>query len=285
MILANLGIFVNNEILEYVKDSALGELNIVSDVSILKPEESGVSEYNPVNTFCITDNRETADIIREWGYGFAVYITSENREESFPDALYAIESFENMTINQIDRMLLRYLELPWSVLETTRCIVREMTEDDVDDLYRIYDDPDVKKYLEPLFEDREKEIGYITDYRKYQYRFYEYGFWMVIDKADNKVIGRAGLTNREGFDNVELGYVFDREYRNKGYAEEVCKAIIEYAKDELFINIIDVYVHPDNLRSINLLRKLNFRECEKRVINSDELIRFSLGNSEADVLI
>ena len=285
MNLVNLGIFINDEILEYVRGSQLSNLNIVTDVYVLAPDNSDMMEYNPGNTFCITDSRKIADIIKEWGYGFAVYITQDNREELFPHALYAIESFNDMTVNQVDRMLLRYLNLPWTIIETDRCILREMVEEDVDALYRIYDDDDVHKYLEPLFEDREKEIQYISDYRKYQYRFYEYGFWMVVSKEDNTVIGRAGLTNRESFDNVELGYVFDREYRNLGYAQEVCSAIIEYAKDELCINVIDVYVHPDNTRSLNLLNKLGFIECEKVTVGNEELIRFMHDNSEADVLI
>lgn len=65
------------------------------------------------------------------------------------------------------------------------------------------------------------------------YGFFEHGLWLVIRKEDNKVIGRAGIENREidGELQKELGYLIGKPWQGKGYAAEACLAILDYVKE------------------------------------------------------
>ena len=94
------------------------------------------------------------------------------------------------------------------------------------------------------------------------YGMYGYGLWIVEDKQNGRIIGRAGISirNIDGEDCNELGYVIRREYRNKGYADEVCRAIIEYAADELEILELYIVSELDNLYSEHLALKLGFEK-------------------------
>ncbi|MBR6451730.1 MAG: GNAT family N-acetyltransferase [Lachnospiraceae bacterium] len=213
---------------------------------------------SPENTFFFTDVRETADEISRAGYGFAVYENENSRKEAFPDALYLVDAFSDLEIFRIDRMLSRFLEKPWEILTTERCRVREMTLDDVDPLYEIYHSSSFMDNGESLYPDPDEEKRYTVDYIKHQYRFFEYGIWIVEDKETGKIIGRAGFANREGYEDPELGYGFAESARHKGIATEVCTAILAYGKKEFGFSKVNAFSLPENTDSIRLLDRLGF---------------------------
>ena len=74
-----------------------------------------------------------------------------------------------------------------------------MTEADLDALYEIQSGEDDSPFLEPLFEDRDRQLAQIRDEIRYQYGFYEFGIWIVELAESHTVIGRAGLQLRDGY--------------------------------------------------------------------------------------
>lgn len=92
------------------------------------------------------------------------------------------------------------------------------------------------------------------------YGFYQYGLWLVYEKSTQKLIGRVGIENREidGILRQELGYVIGKNYQHKGYAYEAAKAVLKYAKEELFLDEMFICVQKDNIPSIALAKKLGF---------------------------
>ena len=67
------------------------------------------------------------------------------------------------------------------------------------------------------------------------YGFFEHGLWLVIRKEDNKVIGRAGIENREidGELQKELGYLIGKPWQGMGHdlPGMSCLAILDYVKE------------------------------------------------------
>ena len=172
--------------------------------------------------------------------------------------------------NQKTLKTLLHNGIPWDILETERLKVRETTVADIDRFYEIYSDPSTTMYTEPLFEDKDEEIKYTRNYIETIYGFYGYGIWTVIEKETGRVIGRAGVTDREGFDIPEIGFIIAPESRRKGYALEVCNAILDHAKTELGFTKIQALVKPQNTISIDLLKKLGFEITHK--LHQDYLI-------------
>ena len=220
-----------------------------------------------LSCFVFTDSREAADRLKERGIGFAVYSNSVSSKASFPDALYMVEDIRSLQIEQIERMLLRFLRLPWTILETERLVVREITEEDVDALYDLYGDGSEFPYTEGLYENPEEERAYTRDYIDKQYRFFEYGIWIVKEKTTGRIVGRAGIAGREGFEDPELGYAFAPDCRRKGYAYEVCGAILEYAEKNLNLDSINAFSREENTASLRLLNKLGFTYIKKVMID------------------
>ncbi|NTV78560.1 MAG: GNAT family N-acetyltransferase, partial [Clostridiales bacterium] len=184
-------------------------------------------------TLVISDNSLVCDYLTARGYCVAAYLHDGNRHESFSMISYIIEGFEELDYEYLSYIYSRSCGSPLTILETDRCILREITIEDVDSLYDLYANPLVTQYIEPLYKDREREIAYTKDYIKNIYGFYGYGLWIVCLKDSGTIIGRAGLEQREGMDGLELGFVFGVPFQKQGYAYEVCKAIVAYSKEKL----------------------------------------------------
>lgn len=176
----------------------------------------------------------------------------------WPHTDHLIVDFEQVDNEYLYRIYQRLNNEPWIILKTEHFIVRETTVSDVDDFYRIYSEPSITEYIEPLFDNPENERLYTRNYIKDIYGFYGFGMWSVIDKSTNVVVGRAGVSMIDGYDYPELGFLMDNAYQHKGYTFEVVSAIMEYSKNELEFSTIQARVKPDNLRSIKLLERLGF---------------------------
>ena len=85
--------------------------------------------------------------------------------------------------------------------------------------------------------------------------------WMIIKKDTLEVIGDLGF---KGFnyesENVDIGYGIIKEERRKGYTEEATTELIKWAFSKEFIKAITANCLIDNVSSVNLLKKLNFKE-------------------------
>lgn len=205
----------------------------------------------------VTDVPQLAERFGRRGVAVLGYLHERNKDASFSGVSYLIEDFSGMDSAYCRMVYARAHGLPLTVLETKRCIVREMTEDDLDRLYEIYADPSVTAYMEPLFEDRDEERAYIRNYIERIYAFYGYGLWSILDKESGLLIGRAGIEQKEEY--AELGYMIAPEYQNRGYATEVCREILMYAEGALGLSEIHAMVHEGNEVSQKLCDKLGFR--------------------------
>lgn len=213
-------------------------------------------------TLFVTDSALWQKRLWERRLPVIVYLHEENREEDFMLAEYAIEQIGEIGQESLELAYLRLTGQPWMILATERCIVRETTVDDVDSFYEIYREPSVTEYMEGLYEDRDAEIAYVQDYIRNVYRFYGYGMWTVLEKTSGKVIGRAGLSWREGYDIPELGFVIGVPWQRQGYAFEVCRAILDYGRKELGFVSFQALIMEENEKSRLLCEKLGFVKNE-----------------------
>lgn len=209
-------------------------------------------------TLVIADEPETVRKLLDEGWFVVVLYHEHNRELSFPQVRYGVEDVFGLEYRSYEEAYRRLAGLPWDILETDRLEVRESTLEDVDEFYRIYEDPSVTFYMENLYERREEETAYMKAYIDQVYGFYGYGLWSVLLKGTGQVIGRAGLSVREGYELPELGFVIGAAYQRRGYGFEVCAAVLAYARLELGFERVQALVKEKNLASRRLLTKLGF---------------------------
>lgn len=114
-------------------------------------------------------------------------------------------------------------------LTTDRLILRKFTERDIDDMFLLYSDKEVNRFL-PWFPFETR-----ADVEEYLYKsifpFYEkqvaYSY-AISQKSDDRVIGYVHI-NDIGESN-DMGYALRKEFWHKGIVTEACKAVLDRLK-------------------------------------------------------
>lgn len=224
----------------------------------------------------VTDHEAIAKALLEAKMAVLGYRHSQNMSEAFAGIQYILESPEGIPAEYFERVFRRYAGLPWSILETKHCYVRESCEADVEAFYGLYREPEVTRYTEGLYEHAVSERAYIREYIEKVYAYFEFGIWTVVLKESSEIIGRAGISVREGFAEPELGYVFGLAWQGKGLAKEVCEGIIKYAKEELEMTQLQVLIQVGNEASVGLAHRLGFVKKEELEVEGKLHIRMLL---------
>lgn len=285
---------------EQVKSSAqMNSQEIISEYADLLKDTMIQNNIDPENVLYIAATQESLhaaqmlgmavlgyDNRSEMGYS---YIQEKQECVNLPHSLSGVknvvEGFEEVDALFLERVYEREHHLPWEIARTDRWILREFTMDDMDGLVELYDQPgvayrivngyQVPGYIEPLLP-REEEEEYQRCYIENMYGFYGYGMWIVTEIRSPRIIGRAGLENREYEDGVELemGYVIDPRWQRRGIAYEVCSTIMEYARENTDFSRLNALTEADNVASIALLEKLGFTYLEDTDVSGSRTRRY-----------
>ena len=216
------------------------------------PQEEELS-----GTLILTDSPEGVSLAKEAGLPCLGLELSGQEPLS---CSYAVTDLSAVTQEYLERIYRRFYHIPWEILESERCIVREGTGEDVEGILNIYKDIEEFSLTRP-FDTPEEGRQYMQDYREMVYRFYEYGLWMVEEKESGVLIGVVGLENQifQKKEYLALGYIIGKKWRGQGYAEEVCREILVYSEAEFGVEELHCFVEPENAASIRLVEKLGFR--------------------------
>jgi RimJ/RimL family protein N-acetyltransferase len=147
-----------------------------------------------------------------------------------------------------------------AVIETSRLILRSLTEADVEPFFDIHQDPEVMRYLV-----LGTQAGGVTQaWRSIammlgHWQLRGYGPWAIVERATGEVIGRTGLWNPAGWPGLEIGWVIRRSRWGQGFATEAARAALEWTWRELDVNEVVSIIHPDNTRSIRVAEKIGAR--------------------------
>ena len=213
----------------------------------------------------ISDFREGLDFLKENGRFFAAWRHPFNKDEDLSPAAYTLENLPQIDMDDFVKVWEREAGLPWTILKTDRLLLREFadTEDDLDALYRIYNDPDALRFLTPPAADRDEERAALSLYLERVYRFYGFGSWAVLLRDTGEIIGRAGFGLPDPEDasfTPSLGYLIGAGFRGRGYASEICRAIVNYGFRVLGFDFVKASADKDNTPSVRLLMSLGFRQ-------------------------
>ncbi len=84
-----------------------------------------------------------------------------------------------------------------------------------------------------------------------------YGPWIVINRAEDVVVGSAGFQGIPANDgSVELGFGIHPGYRNKGYATEAALALVAWALRQTSVKRVVANCEPANDPSIRVLERV-----------------------------
>jgi ribosomal-protein-alanine N-acetyltransferase len=159
-----------------------------------------------------------------------------------------------------------------NIIETNGLILRRLRPADLEALFALYRDPEVRKYFPEgtlTYEETREELAWIIDV---YYGQYGYGLWATIYKETGAFIGRCGLipwTIDQRLE-VEVAYLLDKAYWGQGLATEAAQAIVQYAFEQLQLSRLICLFDPEHQASRNVAEKMGMTlEKELEGINGD----------------
>jgi RimJ/RimL family protein N-acetyltransferase len=83
-----------------------------------------------------------------------------------------------------------------------------------------------------------------------------FGMWGVFEKDTQRLAGRVGFHEPDGWPSFELGWTIGREFQGKGYATEAARRCLEYAFDDMGRDHVISLIDPENTASIRVAERL-----------------------------
>lgn len=156
------------------------------------------------------------------------------------------------------------------ILETSRLLLRHLIMDDLDELYALYRDPEIRRYFPEgvltLEETKEELEWHMHGHPRHP----QLGLWATILKETGKFIGRCGLLPWEidGNLEIEIAYLLNKSSWGQGLATEAARGIMAYGFGTLGYSRLICLIDPDNIASQRVAEKIGMA-LERKVDGID----------------
>lgn len=145
-----------------------------------------------------------------------------------------------------------------NTLETSRLILRNWTDEDIEPFFLMNQDPEVMEYFPGLL--TMDMVQSFISRMKEQLTDKGFTLWAVEEKKSKAFIGFIGL-NIPAWEAhftpcVEIGWRLASAYWGNGYATEGAKAVLEFAFNHLKLKRVVAFTVPENIRSRKVMEKI-----------------------------
>jgi ribosomal-protein-alanine N-acetyltransferase len=144
-------------------------------------------------------------------------------------------------------------------LQTDRLLLREITPDDREGIFKNFSDVEVAKwFFEEPYTDMEQvdQIiqAFITEFEEAK------GLtWAMVLTRNREFVGTCGYGEIDLGSRGEVGFDLAKEHWGKGLMSEALGAVIAYGFDVLGLSRVEAHTYSANVRAIRLLTKLGFQ--------------------------
>ena len=147
------------------------------------------------------------------------------------------------------------------ILETSRLQLRRLVPQDLDALFRLYRDPEIRRHYPDGTRTLEETKEELEWFQHGHPAHPELGLWATVERASGEMIGRCGLLpwTIAGEPEVELAYMIDKAHWRQGLATEASRAIVEYARTHLHLKRLICLIMPGNTASAGVARKVGMQ--------------------------
>lgn len=147
------------------------------------------------------------------------------------------------------------------IFETERLVLRRLVIEDLDALYELYRDPEIRRYFPEGTLDLKGTRAELEWFLNGHPRHPELGLWATIHKPTGAFIGRCGLLPWmiEGRLEIEIAYLLGRPYWRQGLGSEVARGLVRYGFDRLGLKRLIALIDADNLASVRTAESAGLR--------------------------
>jgi ribosomal-protein-alanine N-acetyltransferase len=157
-----------------------------------------------------------------------------------------------------------------TILETKRLVLRRLLPSDLDDLYALYRDSEIRRFFPEgtlTYEETKEEVEWFLNGHP---AHPELGLWATIHREDDAFIGRCGLLpwTIERRSEVEVAYLLAKQYWGQGLGTEAAQAVSQYGFERLGLSRLICVIDPGNQASINVALRIGM--APEGIMNDDK---------------
>lgn len=168
-------------------------------------------------------------------------------------------------------------------METRRLRLRHFTPKDVDELFRIYSDPELFKYMmNEVSQDKFvlwEQTRTIVDTLIENWQKHRFGVWAVVYKKNQKLIGHCGFKFLENTRDVQIGYLLLKSYWGKGLATEAASVALKYGFENTDLERVVAIAKHDNIASRRVMEKLGMKYEKDAYYYNNHVAYYSITRS------
>jgi [ribosomal protein S5]-alanine N-acetyltransferase len=144
-----------------------------------------------------------------------------------------------------------------TLIQTPRLQLRELTDDDHEALFAMYQDPRMNRHLGGPPPPRDEYWQKVRETWPAYYARHGFGLWATVRREDGRMMGRCGLLSQEvdGERHGEVAYALAPEFWGRGYASEAARASRDHAFRTLDAPHVVSLILPDNTPSIRVAER------------------------------
>lgn len=144
-------------------------------------------------------------------------------------------------------------------LKTERLLLRQIQQEDIQNIYNGLSNPEVIKYYGISFDTLEATEEQMIWFKNLEQT--GTGIWWVICSEDNKIFYGAGGFNglNKEHKKAEIGFWLLPEFWGKGFMQEAFPIICNYGFEKLGLNRIEGFVDSENENCKKAIEKMNFK--------------------------
>ena len=144
------------------------------------------------------------------------------------------------------------------ILETNRLILRRLLLADLDGLFALYSDPEIRRYFPEgilSYEETKEELEWFLNGHP---EHPQLGLWATIHKETGQFIGRCGLLpwTIDQRPEVEVAYLLAKAYWGQGLGTEAAQAILDYGFEQLGLSRLVCFIDLENLASVKVAKNI-----------------------------
>jgi len=146
---------------------------------------------------------------------------------------------------------------PFPTLEINRLVLREITTNDLEDIFEIFSCADVVRYYDcDAYENFQQAADQIQRWSANLSNDISIR-WGITESGTSKIIGTCGFNfwNKQ-YASSPVGYDLLPKHWNKGIITEALRVVLQFGFGEMKLNRIQAITFPHNLASARVLEKL-----------------------------
>jgi RimJ/RimL family protein N-acetyltransferase len=164
-------------------------------------------------------------------------------------------------------------------IETERLALRAHRVEDFEDMYAMWSDPAVTRYIGGKAFSREDVWARLLRYAG-TWSLFGYGFWVIRDRVSGDFLGEVGFHNLRrdivpSFDDrPELGFGLVPRAHGKGLGTEAARAALAWADRAWAGGETVCMIAPENVPSLRIAKKLGYFETARAEYKGSPMILF-----------